>query len=307
MKEITIKAENLTKYYDGLLAVDKVNLDIRKGDFFGFLGPNGAGKTTTIKMLAGLTSISSGSVTVFGKELNKNLNYIKRRIGVVEDTSNLFMDLTVFNNLLFKAKMFGVPKKTAKKRIEEYISDFKLTSKINTKFLFLSKGQKRIISILSSIIHHPSIIFLDEPTIGLDINARNTVYNFLRTLNKNNITIFLTSHYFEEIELLCDSIAVINKGRIIYNGKMTQIKKLFPSDKVLVITFNEKLDKFPVAKYFKYFKTNNNSLYLQNINTTEILEGANRFVKDTNLKIVEINTEGNKLEDLFMELIKRDK
>lgn len=306
MQETIIRAEKLTKYYDDLLAVDEASLDIEKGGFFGFLGPNGAGKTTTIKMLTGLTTISSGTIEVFGKILDKNLNYIKTRIGVIEDISNLFVDLTVFDNLIFKARMFGVSKKVAKERIEKYLTDFNLISKIETKFLFLSKGQKRIISIISSIIHEPNIIFLDEPTIGLDIKARNKIYDFLRNLNRNGTTIFLTSHYFEEIELLCDSIAVINKGRIIYNGKMEQIKQLFPADKVFVVEFDEKLDKFPLEKYFVNFKVNKNSLYLQNIDTTKILEDVGKFAKDKSIKIIEINTEGNKLEDLFVKLIQKD-
>ena len=300
MKETIIKAEKLTKYYDDLLAVDEVSLDIKKGDFFGFLGPNGAGKTTTIKMLTGLTTISSGRVEVFGKVLDKNLNYIKTRIGVIEDISNLFVDLTVLDNLIFKARMFGVPKNIAKERIEKYLTDFNLTSKIRTKFLLLSKGQKRIISIISSIIHRPSIIFLDEPTIGLDIKARNKIHNFLRNLNRDDTTIFLTSHYFEEIELLCDSIAVIN------NGKMEQIKQLFPADKVFVVKFDKQLDKFPLEKYFENFKANKNSLYLQSIDTAKILENISKFAKDNDIKIIEINTEGNKLEDLFVKLIQKD-
>ncbi|MCD6413166.1 MAG: ABC transporter ATP-binding protein [Elusimicrobia bacterium] len=306
MRETIIRAENVTKNYGGLTAVDGVDISIHGGDFFGFLGPNGAGKTTTIKMLTGLTNISSGQVTVFGKQLNKNLNYIKKRIGITGESTNLFPDLTVKDNLKFKAKMFGVRGKEAEKRIKNYLSEFNLNSKTNTKYLFLSKGQKRIISILSSLIHKPDIIFLDEPTIGLDIKARGIVYGFLRRLNGKGVTVFLTSHYFEEIELLCSNLAVINKGRIIYSGKMEEIKKLFPSDKILAVRFDGKPVEFEAQRYFENFRISGNFLYLRNAEVSGALEKISKFSKETKLKVIEVNTEGNKLEDLFVKLIKKD-
>ncbi len=306
MNNEIISTKNLTKKYGTLLAVKSISLKIFKGDFFGFLGPNGAGKTTTVKMLTGLTSISEGEVKIFNKDIVKNAKYIKKRIGIVEDTSNLFPDLTVYENLLFKAKAFGVDYHTIREKIMNYLEMFNLSNKIKSKFFNLSRGQKRIVSIISSLIHSPEILFLDEPTLGLDINVRNKVHQLLFQLNQQNITIFLTSHYFEEVEKLCNRISVINKGNIIFDGDINKLKALFPGDKVISIELSKPINKSKVSKYFVHFKVNKNKLFIGGNDVASILSKITKFVKDNKLKIKEINTEGNKLEDLFLRLLKQD-
>ncbi len=306
MSNEIICAKNLAKKYGTSLAVKNISFEILKGDFFGFLGPNGAGKTTTVKMLTGLTSISAGDVKIFNKDIIKNAKFIKKRIGVVEDTSNLFPDLTVYENLLFKAKAFGVNYHTIREEIMNYLEMFNLSNKIKSKFLSLSRGQKRIVSIVSSLIHSPEILFLDEPTLGLDINVRNKVHQLLFRLNKQNITIFLTSHYFEEVEKLCNRISVINKGNIIFDGDINKLKALFPGDKVISIELTKPINEAKVFKYFTHFKVKKNKLFITGDDVTVILRKTDKFVKDNKLKIKEINTEGNKLEDLFLRLLKQD-
>ena len=306
MNNEIISTKNLTKKYGTLLAVKSISLKIFKGDFFGFLGPNGAGKTTTVKMLTGLTSISEGEIKIFNKDIVKNAKYIKKRIGIVEDTSNLFPDLTVYENLLFKAKAFGVDYHTIREKIMNYLEMFNLSNKIKSKFFNLSRGQKRIVSIISSLIHSPEILFLDEPTLGLDINVRNKVHQLLFQLNQQNITIFLTSHYFEEVEKLCNRISVINKGNIIFDGDINKLKALFPGDKVISIELSKPINKSKVSKYFVHFKVNKNKLFIGGNDVASILSKITKFVKDNKLKIKEINTEGNKLEDLFLRLLKQD-
>ncbi len=307
MNNEIVSARNLTKKYGTLLAVKNISFKIRRGDFFGFLGPNGAGKTTTVKMLTGLTSISAGEVKIFNKDIVKDAKFIKKRIGVVEDTSNLFPDLTVYDNLLFKGKAFGVNSHTIRKKIMNYLEMFNLSNKIKSKFLTLSRGQKRIVSIISSLIHSPEILFLDEPTLGLDINVRNKVHQLLFQLNKQkNITIFLTSHYFEEVEKLCNRIVVINKGNLIFDGNINKLKALFPGDKVISIELTKPINEAKVSKYFTHFKIKKNKLFITGDDVTVILRKIDKFVRDNKLKIKEINTEGNKLEDLFLRLLKQD-
>lgn len=289
------------------MAVNNVSFKIQRGDFFGFLGPNGAGKTSTIKMLTGLTSISAGEVKIFNKDIIKDAKFIKKRIGVVEDTPNLFPDLTVYENLLFKAKAFGVNPRTIKEKIVNYLEMFNLSNKAKSKFLSLSRGQKRIVSIISSLIHSPEVLFLDEPTLGLDINVRNKVHQLLLQLNKQkNVTIFLTSHYFEEVEKLCNKIAVINKGSLIFDGSIDKLKALFPGDKVISVELTAPVDETKASKYFSHFRIKGNKLFITGDDVRLILEKINKFAKDNKLKIKEINTEGNKLEDLFLRLLKRD-
>ncbi len=307
MSNEIIIARNLTKKYGTVLAVNNISFKIRKGDFFGFLGPNGAGKTSTVKMLTGLTSISAGEVKIFDKDVVKDAKFIKKRIGVVEDTSNLFPDLTVYENLLFKAKAFGVNYRIIREKIMNYLEMFNLSDKVKSKFLNLSRGQKRIVSIVSSLIHSPEVLFLDEPTLGLDINVRNKVHQLLLQLNKQEkVTIFLTSHYFEEVEKLCNRIAVINKGSLIFDGNIDKLKALFPGDKVISVELTTPIDEVRASKYFTHFKIEKNKLFITGDDVTLIIEGINRFVKDNKLKIKEINTEGNKLEDLFLRLLKDD-
>ncbi len=307
MNNEIVSARNLTKKYGTLLAVKNISFKIRRGDFFGFLGQKGVGKTTTVKMLTGLTSISAGEVKIFNKDIVKDAKFIKKRIGVVEDTSNLFPDLTVYDNLLFKGKAFGVNSHTIRKKIMNYLEMFNLSNKIKSKFLTLSRGQKRIVSIISSLIHSPEILFLDEPTLGLDINVRNKVHQLLFQLNKQkNITIFLTSHYFEEVEKLCNRIVVINKGNLIFDGNINKLKALFPGDKVISIELTKPINEAKVSKYFTHFKIKKNKLFITGDDVTVILRKIDKFVRDNKLKIKEINTEGNKLEDLFLRLLKQD-
>ncbi len=307
MNNEIIIARNLTKKYGTLLAVENISFKIWEGDFFGFLGPNGAGKTTTVKMLTGLTSITAGEVKVFNKDIVKNAKFIKKRIGVVEDTSNLFPDLTVYENLLFKARAFGVNYHTIREKIMNYLEMFNLSNKVKSKFLSLSQGQKRIVSIVSSLLHSPEVLFLDEPTLGLDINVRNRVHQLLLQLNKQkNVTIFLTSHYFEEVEKLCNRISIVSKGSIIFDGDINKLKTLFPEDKVISIELTTPINEAKVSKYFTHFKIKENKLFIAGYDVALILEKINKFVKDNKLKIKEINTEGNKLEDLFLRLLKQN-
>ena len=302
-----VVVRNLTKKYGTVLAVKNVSFKIRRGDFFGFLGPNGAGKTTTVRMLTGLTSITAGEVKIFNKDILKDAKFIKKRIGVVEDTSNLFPDLTIYENLLFKARAFGVDCRTIRERIMNYLEMFNLSNKIESRFLSLSQGQKRIVSIVSSLIHSPEVLFLDEPTLGLDINVRNRVHQLLLELNKEkNVTIFLTSHYFEEVEKLCNRISVINKGSLIFDGNIDKLKVLFPGDKVISVEFTTPINETEASKYFTHFEIRKNKLFITGYDVTLMLEKINRFVKENGLRIKEINTEGNKLEDLFLRLLKQD-
>ena len=183
---------------------------------------------------------------------------------------------------------------------------FNLSNKVKSKFLSLSRGQKRIVSIVCSLLHSPEVLFLDEPTLGLDINVRNRVHQLLLQLNKQkNVTIFLTSHYFEEVEKLCNRISVINKGSLIFDGDINKLKTLFPGDKVISVELTIPINEAKASKYFTHFKIKENKLFIAGYDVALILEKINKFVKDNKLKIKEINTEGNKLEDLFLRLLKQ--
>jgi ABC-2 type transport system ATP-binding protein len=192
--DLALTVEGLTKYYNSFLAVDHIRFQVRRGEIYGFLGPNGAGKTTTIRMLCGLITPSDGRANIMGFDIQKESVKVKRQIGVVPEISNLYDELTSFENLVFMAQLYGVPKSHRGKRAEELIQLIRLEEKKETLFSGLSKGMKRNLTIAAALVHDPPLIFLDEPTSGLDVvNARN-LRSMIRHLNQRGTTIFLTTH-----------------------------------------------------------------------------------------------------------------
>ena len=209
-----IEVLGLTKYYGKFLAVDKINFHVKKGEIFGFLGPNGAGKTTTIKMLVGLAKPSDGTAKIDKKDILKQIVEIKKTIGVVTEDSNLYDELTVADNLRFVGQLYGVSRLEREKKIKELLKRLGLENKRDIKFAKLSKGMKRKVTIAAALVHKPQILFLDEPTTGLDVLSARILRAMIKELNKMGVTIFLTTHYIEEAEQLCDTVAIIVNGKI---------------------------------------------------------------------------------------------
>jgi ABC-2 type transport system ATP-binding protein len=205
----------LTKYYDDLLAVDHISFDIKTGELFGLLGPNGAGKTTTIKMLTGLARISSGNAVVAGIDICKHPKEAQQMMGVVPDESNLYPELTGFENLNFCGALYGMKKHERQQRSRELLKLFNLSNAADRKFGDYSKGMKRKLTIAAGIIHQPPLLFLDEPTTGIDVTSARQIRQLIAELRQDGTTILLTTHYIEEAERLCDRIAFIVEGRII--------------------------------------------------------------------------------------------
>ncbi|MGA9347609.1 MAG: ABC transporter ATP-binding protein [Anaerolineae bacterium] len=210
-----IQVSGLTKYYDDLLAVDHISFAVPQGQVFGFLGPNGAGKTTTIRMLTGLTRPTEGSARVLGFDLAREVTRIKKCIGVVPETSNLYDELSARDNLVFTGQLYGVPRRERGERADALLRRFRLWEKRNTPFGKLSKGMKRALTVAAALVHRPQLVFLDEPTTGLDILSARSLRALIRQLREEGVTVFLTTHYLEEAERLCDQVALIVQGRIV--------------------------------------------------------------------------------------------
>jgi ABC-2 type transport system ATP-binding protein len=216
-----IWVEGLTKTYTTskgrppLRAVDGIDFTVHPGEVFGFLGPNGAGKTTTIRMLTGLTQPSSGRASLLGLDLASQLPQIKKQIGVVPETSNLYDELTAFDNLIFTMQLYGVARHERKARAEALLERFRLSEKRDALFIRLSRGMKRALTIAAALAHRPPLIFLDEPTTGLDVMSARNLRGMIAGLREEGVTVFLTTHYLEEAERLCDRVAIIVKGRIV--------------------------------------------------------------------------------------------
>jgi ABC-2 type transport system ATP-binding protein len=216
-----VEVLQLTKVYPGgkghapVCAVDHIDFAVREGEVFGFLGPNGAGKTTTIRMLTGLTRPTSGKARVLDFDLSTDVTRIKKHIGVVPEVSNLYDELSAFDNLVFAMQLYGVPRAAWRLRAEALLTRFRLSEKRHTPFAKLSRGMKRALTIAAALAHHPALVLLDEPTTGLDVMHARHVRQTIAGLKDEGVTVFLTTHYLEEAERLCDRIALIVKGRII--------------------------------------------------------------------------------------------
>ncbi len=210
-----IAAEGLAKRFGEVRAVADVSYEVAEGELFGFLGPNGAGKTTTINMLTGLARPDSGSIRINGIDCTAEPRAAQHLIGVVPDESNLYPELTGFDNLCFCAALYGVRKKERQARAHELLETFDLSGAADRKFSAYSKGMKRKLTIAAGIIHKPEILFLDEPTTGIDVASARHLRKLVSDLHEDGTTVFLTTHYIEEAERLCDRIAFIVSGRIV--------------------------------------------------------------------------------------------
>ncbi|MFT5206592.1 MAG: ABC-2 type transport system ATP-binding protein [Candidatus Omnitrophota bacterium] len=213
-KTIAISIQGLEKYYGDFHAIKDISFEVAKGDFFGFLGPNGAGKTTTIHAISGLANFQKGSIQVLGQDVQKNYREARRLIGLCGQEFNFDPFLSLFQLLVYQAGYFGINKSVAQDRSEILLKRFKLWDKKQDSFRKLSGGMKRRLLICRSLVHDPEIIILDEPTAGADIELRNLIWEYLKELNAEGKTIFLTTHYMEEAERLCKSLAIIHLGQI---------------------------------------------------------------------------------------------
>jgi ABC-2 type transport system ATP-binding protein len=226
MKDVpALKVEKLKKTYStGVLALDNISLEVEAGRFFGLLGPNGAGKTTLINSIVSLARPDSGSVEVFGRDAYLEFREARRMIGVSPQEINLDKFLTVEETMLFHAGYYGVPKEKAKERTEELLERFALTDKRKQRVNTLSGGMKRRVLFARALMHDPKVLFLDEPTAGVDVELRYKLWGYIRELNRGGLTILLTTHYLEEAEALCEEIALINGGRIVAQGTIEELK-----------------------------------------------------------------------------------
>lgn len=221
-----IETKNLTKEFNGLKAVDNISFQVKKGEIFGLLGPNGAGKTTTIKMLTTLLSPTQGEAKVWNYNISDQRNEIRSSIGVVFQEPALDNRLTGLENLDFHARLYGLDKETRQKRIEEVLSLVELKNKADDLVMNYSGGMKRRLEIARGLMHFPKVLFLDEPTLGLDPQTRRRIWDYILRLNqKEKITIILTTHYMEEADYLCQRVSIIDFGKIVALDTPQKLKK----------------------------------------------------------------------------------
>jgi len=242
--EVLIEAENLTKKFGDLVAVDNINFRVVKGECFGFLGPNGAGKTTTMKMVHCVLPLTAGRLKVAGMDVTNQAREIKKMIGVAPQEDNLDPDFTVLHNLIVYARYFDIPNAEALKQANELLRFMQLEEKQNVIIDQLSTGMKRRLIVARALINKPQILILDEPTTGLDPQARHLIWDKIRSLQKQGVTIVLTTHYMEEAAQLCDRTVIMDNGKIIEEGGPADLIKKHVGEEVLEVAYDEEVMKF---------------------------------------------------------------
>ena len=308
MTDNQIVIQDLSKVYDnGFDALKKINLNVKQGEILAMLGPNGAGKTTLISIICGIVTPSSGTVTVDGFDIIKDYRKTRSRIGMVPQELHLESFETVFDTVSYSRGLYG--KSPKPEHIEKILKDLSLWDKKDQRLRQLSGGMKRRVLIAKALSHEPKILFLDEPTAGVDVELRRDMWKVVDELRKTGVTIILTTHYIEEAEAIADRVAVINQGEIIViEDKKELIKKM--GHKKLNIELQERITEIPkdLAKYNLEIDDEHMSLvYTYNVGTEKTgITNLLQDLKDTGLKLRDLKTEQSTLEKIFVNLVKEN-
>ena len=301
-----IEVEDLAKSFDGTKAVDGISFSIMSGELFGFLGPNGAGKTTTINMLTGLARPDAGSIGISGMDCSRKHRAAQHLIGVVPDESNLYPELTGFDNLSFCGALYGMPRQTRQNKARELLEIVGLKEAAHRKFGGYSRGMKRKLTIAAGIIHDPEILFLDEPTTGLDVAGARQLRQLISDLHKSGTTIFLTTHYIEEAQRLCDRIAFIVAGRIVKIDTLENLLQPFQERHVVQIVCADTQDdirhKLPESFPGMNFIFPQQGIIRIEADKTILTGAVVRFLEEQGVEVFEARRIRPSLEDVFVEI-----
>ena len=305
-----IQVEDLTKYYGrpgtGVLAVDHISFEVRQGEVFGFLGPNGAGKTTTQRMLTTLLEPTEGRVVVLGHDLAHDAYPVKRQMGLVPEESNVYTELSAWDNLMFTAQLYRVDRAERAARAQELLETFGLWEKRDVKVEEFSKGMRRRLSIAMAIIHRPTLLFMDEPTPGLDAQSARAIRDLIRWLNAEGTTIFLTTHQIEEANQLCDRVAIIDHGQVAAIDTPERLKRAFQRVQSVEVALEpdgsvhgEALAALPgVSTQVKM----GDKWRLYTDDPSALLPRLMEYAHSHGLSVVSLSTLGPSLEDVFLEI-----
>jgi ABC-2 type transport system ATP-binding protein len=301
-----LRIENLSKHFENVQAVNGISFDVEKGELFGFLGPNGAGKTTTINMLTGLARSDTGSFHIGGMDCTAHPRKAQHLIGVVPDESNLYPELSGFDNLCFCAALYGIKKSERQVRAKELLNAFSLDQAKDRKFGGYSKGMKRKLTLAAGIIHRPEILFLDEPTTGIDVASARQVRKLIADLHQAGTTIFLTTHYIEEAERLCQRIAIIVSGRIVALDTVERLLQPVQNKHSLQITSMKMPDDVegPLKESFpdlSFMTKDQGCLHVEADHPIRV-GPLIRFLEDHGAEVMEARRIRPSLEDVFVKI-----
>jgi len=302
--EDAIEVSDLTKRYGSVTAVDGVTFRVARGEFFGLLGPNGAGKTTTIRMLTGLTKPTSGSAKVGGMDCVKETLAVKQKIGVVSEVSNLYNEMSAWDNLMFIGELYGVDKLTREARAKQLLEAFQLYDRRNDHLIGYSKGMKRRVRIAAALLHSPEVLFLDEPTSGLDVQSSRLIRSIIRELNREGVTVFLTTHYIDEADQLCDRVAIIRQGKTVVEGSPERLKFSLQGEHVVEVAFDKdapSMEMFLRADpNVREVSKQGDKYQIRTGSSSATIQRVSQFAASNGFEIVTMNTKQPSLEDVFV-------
>lgn len=300
MHALTIK--NLTKTYaNGVQALKGIDLEVESGDFYALLGPNGAGKTTAIGIICSLVSKSSGEVRIFGHDIDDDLEAAKSCIGLVPQELNMNLFDSVLNIVVNQAGYYGIGRRTAMRRAEKYLTELRLWDRRFDNARNLSGGMKRRLMIARALVHEPKLLILDEPTAGVDIEIRRSMWDFLRATNAAGTTIILTTHYLEEAESLCRHVGIIDEGRVIENASMGSVLRKLQRE-VFVLSLSDPLQTAPILPGFETSLIDECELEVA-VDSSGDLNSLFSALDDRGIRVLSLRNKANRLEEMFMELV----
>jgi len=304
--ETAIEVKGLTKNYEEITAVNRINFEVRKGEIFGFLGPNGAGKTTTIRILTGVIKPDSGTATIMNYSILKETLKAKQIMSVVPEMANAYIDLTAWQNLMLIGELYGVSKKKRQERADHLLKEFKLYERRNHLARGFSKGMKQKLILCMALLTEPQVFFLDEPTGGLDVESARLIRDTIRQINKDGTTIFLSTHNMDEANKLCDRIAIINHGKIAAIDSPENLRMKSSSLKSVEVSFNKPVLANELSKISNVTETKKigDKIRLYTDEPHSVINSLTDYARSKDLTIVSLNTLAPTLEDVFIKLIK---
>lgn len=298
--EKVLEISNLTKKYASKTAVDHISFSVKQGSCFGLLGPNGAGKSTTMKIITGIIGYDSGEVKVLGQDNRQKSDEIKQQTGYVPQEITVYDKLSAFNNLLFFGELYGLKGNELKKRIDEVLEQVGLKEHSSSPVKTFSGGMKRRINIAAALLHKPRLLILDEPTVGIDPQSRNHIFNMMKELKSQGVTVIYSTHYMEEVEALCDDITIIDHGKIIAKGALNDVlEKYAPS---AIYLEPEDIAEAPVFKHAVKVYAKDKGWIIESAHVMETMQDIAQDALNRKIKVKELGIVRPSLETVFLSL-----
>jgi len=301
-----IEVSHLIKKFGSLTALNDISFSVGEGETFGFLGPNGAGKTTTIRILTGVSRPTSGTAAIFGHDIERDKIAARQSMGIVSENSNVYDDLTAWQNMIFSAELYHVGRKEREEKANELLRKFELYDRRDDKVRGFSKGMKRRLTLAIGLVNSPCLLFLDEPTSGLDVQSNLIIRDVISDLVLEGVTVFLTTHNIEEANVMCDRVAIINKGSIVAIDAPEALKKTIQSMQSIEFSFEHnsanQLDELSHLPMVNEAQKAGDKFKLYTEDPSEVINAVVDYAQMNKLKIVSIATLGPSLEDVFIRL-----